>query len=91
MNQFGFDRCVEAFDNSVVPTIAFATHAAPNTVITEKPSVCSSGVLAPAIGVVQHATRRLTPQERHAQCIEDEIFGHAGLRPDKCVISAATI
>jgi hypothetical protein len=39
MNQFGFDRRVEAFDNSVVPTIAFATHAAPDAVITEKPSV----------------------------------------------------
>jgi hypothetical protein len=77
MNQFGFDRRVEALDNGVIPTVPFATHAAANTMITKKPTVGLAGVLAPAIGVMEHSTWRLATEQRHSQRVEDELLRHS--------------
>ncbi len=51
VDQLGFDRSIKALHYRVVPTVAFAAHAARHVVLLQQVLVVIAGVLAAAIAL----------------------------------------
>ncbi len=73
---FGLQRGEEALHHRIVPDIACPTHAAGDPVVGQEPLEGLTGILAPAIGVMQDRVRRAPPPDRHHERIGDELGRH---------------
>ena len=72
ITQFDFQCGKKTLRHRVIPAIAFATHAAQETVRRQQSLILIAGVLAAAVRVMQQAVRRLAILQRHLKRVQRE-------------------
>lgn len=70
---FDFQAVVPAFHRGVVVAIALGAHAGHESVFVEQRAVVVRTILAATIGMHDHATRSLAPEQGHAQCVAHHV------------------
>lgn len=79
MHSFVLQAIEEADRRGVVPAVSFAAHRADYAVRCELVLERMTGILAPAIRVMQQTRCRFAAEPRHGQRIDHEVRRHARL------------
>src|SRR4051812_18512044 len=69
VDQVEFERAPEAFDESVVVTVAFAAHGGDEAGLLEGGAVIAGGVLNAPIGVAEQTCGRMAMEQGHCQSL----------------------
>ena len=73
MDQLTLERPKEALGDSVIPAIAFPTHAAHKTRSSQMLLIDTTGILTAAVRMVQQAGLHPTAPQGHAEGTESQI------------------